>query len=120
MKKIASLLLAAGLLVSVATMAQGGGGQRQPMTVPERVTRTIERLKPELSLDEKQVKDIEPVYTEFYTEMDKLRGSGQMPSPEQRQKLADARDEKLKKILSADQMKKLKEMEEQMRQRRPQ
>jgi hypothetical protein len=75
-------------------------------------------LKPELNLTDQQTKDLDPVYTEFYTEVDKLRASGN-PTPEDRQKLMAARDEKLKKILSEEQMKKLKEIEDQMRQRRP-
>lgn len=95
------------------------GPPRQPPPIPERVSRTIERLKPELSLTEKQVKDLDPIYTEFYTEMDKMRASGEPPTPEARKKLTDGRDEKLKKVLSEEQMKKLKEIEEQMRQRRP-
>ena len=98
-------------------MAQGP--ERQPMPVEERVKRTMERLKPELELTEQQEKDMTPVYTTFYTEMDKLRSGGERPTPEARQKVSDARDEQLKKILSEAQMKKLKELEEQMRQRRP-
>jgi hypothetical protein len=98
-------------------MAQGP--ERQPMPVEERVKRTMERLKPELELTEQQEKDMTPVYTTFYTEMDKLRSGGERPTPEARQKVTDARDEQLKKILNEAQMKKLKEIEEQMRQRRP-
>lgn len=105
------------LLMSSQLMAQDG--PRQPLPVPERVARTIERLQPELNLTETQVKSITPIYTDYYTEMDKLRVGGERPTPEARQKLIDTRDEKLKKILSEEQMNKLKELEEQMRQRRP-
>jgi periplasmic protein CpxP/Spy len=119
MKNMKGWLLVLCVWTAVASMAQNG--PRQPMPVPDRVARTIERLKPELLLTEKQIKEIEPVYTEFFTESDKLRAGGERPSPEARQKLTDARDEKLKKILSEEQFKKLKELEEQMRQqRRPQ
>ncbi|MCU0334429.1 MAG: hypothetical protein MUF62_05180 [Chitinophagaceae bacterium] len=117
MKTLRVLSLAIAILMGTQLLAQDG--PRQPMPVADRVARTIERLKPELKLSEAQVKDITPVYTDFYTEMDKLRGGGERPSPEARQKLVDARDEKLKKMLSEEQMKKLKELEEQMRQRRP-
>jgi hypothetical protein len=116
MKTIKTMLMFCGIALSLSTMAQDG--PRQPMPVPDRVARTIERLKPELNLTEPQVKDLNPVYTEFYTEMDKLRAAGQPPSPEARQKLTDDRDVKLKKILSEEQFKKLKELEEQMRQQR--
>jgi hypothetical protein len=76
-------------------------------------------LKPELTLTEQQQKDMLPVYTEFYTSMKALRDAGQ-PAPEDRQKLLTSRNEKLQKILSADQMKKLAEFEEKMRQQRKQ
>ena len=115
MKKIPFLIAGLFSLMTIITFAQQG--PRQPMPIPERVQRTIERLKPELNLTEQQVKDLDPVYTEFYSELDKLRAAGN-PTPEDRQKLTASRDEKLKKILSEEQMKKLKEIEEQMRQRR--
>jgi len=117
MKKLLFLSLVLSLAGSLTAMAQGP--ERQPMPVEERVKRTMERLKPELELTEQQEKDMTPVYTTFYTEMDKLRSGGERPTPEARQKVSDARDEQLKKILSEAQMKKLKEIEEQMRQRRP-
>jgi hypothetical protein len=116
MKMIKSMLMLCGIVFSMTAIAQDG--PRQPMPVPDRVARTIERLKPELNLTEPQVKELDPVYTEFYTEMDKLRAGGQQPTPEARQKLTDSRDVKLKKILSEEQFKKLKELEEQMRQQR--
>lgn len=114
MKKMKSWLLALGVMLSVASFAQGP----QQMPIADRVARTIERLKPELSLTDTQVKDMEPVYTDFYTELDKMRAGGERPSPEAREKLINTRDEKLKKILSEDQFKKLKELEEKMRQQR--
>lgn len=114
------IILAAILAVSSFTtvMAQ----DRQQVPVEERVKKTIERIKPELTLTEQQEKDITPVYTDYYNAMTKLREAGTRPSPEDRKKLTDERDEKLKKVLSEDQMKKLKELEEKMMQerRRPQ
>jgi hypothetical protein len=117
MKMIKSMLMFCGIVFSMSAISQDA--PRQPMPVPDRVARTIERLKPELNLTEPQAKELDPVYTEYYTEMDKLRAGGQQPTPEARQKLTDARDVKLKKILNEEQFKKLKELEEQMRQRRP-
>ena len=115
MKKLTWLFATIFSFTSFISLAQ----PPQQMPVEDRVKRTIDRLKPELSLTDKQVIDITPVYTEYYTEMDKLRAAGN-PTPEDRQKLTAARDEKLKKILSEDQMKKLKELEDQMRQQRRQ
>ncbi len=116
MKKIKSWLMVCGVVLSVSAFAQDG--PRQPMPVADRVARTIERLKPELTLTEPQAKELEPIYTAYYTDMDKLREGGQQPTPEARQKLTDARDVKLKTVLSEQQFKKLKDLEEQMRQQR--
>jgi len=107
------------LLIAGMSYAQGGPGG-QPMPIPERVDRTIERLKPELSLTEQQAKDMKPIYTEFYTNLDSMRATGQRPTPEARQALTDTRNGKLKKVLSEEQMKKLAEVEAAMRQNRPQ
>lgn len=110
------IILAAMLAVSSLTtvIAQ----DRQQVPVEERVKKTIERIKPELTLTEQQEKDITPVYTDYYNAMAKLREAGTRPSPEDRKKLTDERDEKLKKVLSEEQMKKLKDLEEKMRQER--
>ena len=110
-----TLLLACSVLFSMNLLAQ----QREMPPPAERATRTVERLKPELNLTEAQAKDITPIYTNYFEGMDALRSSGERPSPEARQKLTEERDAKLKKILDEAQMKKLKELEEQMRQRRP-
>ena len=95
-------------------MAQGG--QWDPA---ERAKTTVEKLKPELNLTDQQQKDLTPVYTDFYTSMKALRDAGQ-PTPEDRQKLLSSRNEKLQKILSEDQMKKLAAYEEKMREQRRQ
>ncbi len=115
MKTLRLLLLTCSIIFSMNLMAQ----QREMPPPAERATRTIERLKPELSLTDAQAKSLEPIYTDYFKEMDALRAGGERPSPEARQKLTDDRDAKLKKILDEAQMKKLKELEEAMRQRRP-
>ncbi len=116
MKKMLFLFAA---MLTIAAGVQAQNGPRQQMPVEDRVARTIERMTTELSLTEQQAKDMNPVYTSYFTEMDKMRNGGERPTPEARQKLTETRDEKLKKILSEDQMKKLKELEAEMRQRRP-
>ena len=110
-----TLLLACSILFSMNLLAQ----QREMPPPAERATRTVERLKPELNLTDAQVKDVTPIYTSFFEGVDALRSGGQRPSPAARQKLTEDRDAKLKKVLDEAQMKKLKELEEQMRQRRP-
>ena len=119
MKKRISLALVV-LFASISfAMAQGGGGGSQ-MDPQERAKMTVEKLKPELTLTEQQEKDITPVYTEFYTSFKKLTENGTRPSQEDRQKLMGERNEKLKKILSEEQMTKLAAYEEKMRQERRQ
>lgn len=115
MKK--SILMTLLLLVSSFSVLMA---QRPQGTPEERAKRTVERIKPDLSLTEQQEKDVLPVYTEFYASMSKAMEGGERPSQEDRQKMTDARNEKLKKVLSEDQMKKLIELEEKMRQERRQ
>lgn len=115
MKK--SLILGVVLLFSCLSLVQGQGPQQRD---PEqRAKTTVERLKSELILTGQQEKDVAPIYTEYYTAMRKLFEAGR-PSPEDRQKLTAERNEKLSKILTAEQMQKLAEIEERMRQQRRQ
>ncbi len=107
------------LLAGVVALTSFGQDSRPRVSPEDRAKRTIERMKPQLSLTEQQEKDLTPIYVAFYTDQDKMRSSGERPTPEARQKMTDSRDEKLKKVLSEEQMKKMKELEEQMRQRRP-
>ena len=115
MKKLRTIFTAAAMLLAFLSHAQ----QREMPPPAERANRTVERLKPELSLTDAQVKEVTPIYTSFFEGVDALRSGGERPSPEARQKLTEERDAKLKKVLDEAQMKKLKEVEEQMRQRRP-
>jgi hypothetical protein len=118
MKKRISLAVMV-LFASISfAIAQGGGGRN--MDPAERAKSTVERLKPELTLNEQQEKDITPIYAEFYTSLKKIMDSGTRPTAEERQKLLTERNDKLQKVLSEDQMKKLAELEEKMRQERRQ
>lgn len=114
------MIVLLGLLLSaspVLTMAQGG--PRGPrLTVEERLKRIVEKMTTELSLNTQQVKGITPIFKGFFTDMEKLREGGR-PNPEDMKKVIDTRNSKLKGILSEAQMKKLKEIEEEMRKRRP-
>ncbi|WP_416439802.1 hypothetical protein [Phnomibacter sp. MR] len=106
------ILIITACCIQFAAQAQPKPGQQLP--VAERVSRTLERLKPELNLNAQQVKDMTPVYRTFYTDMDKLRSNGQQPTTEERTKLIDKRDSKLKTILQATQFAKLKALEEEV------
>ena len=117
MKKTVSLAIAFVFSAFTLLMAQGGPQQMDPA---ERAKTTVERLKPELSLTEQQEKDITPVYTAYFESFQKMMQSGERPTPEARQKMTTERNEKLKKYLSEEQMKKLAEYEEKMMQQRRQ
>ena len=115
------VVMAAVLLAGIFTTASAQDQpQRERPTIEQQVQRTIERLKPDVAFTEQQEKDVKPIFTDYYTAMQKAREGGNRPSQEDRDKWNKERDEKLAKVLSADQMTKLKAAEEKMRsQRRP-
>lgn len=100
---------------------------RQRLSVEERTKAAIEKLTP-LNLDEESKNKTSVVLKEFFEEQEKatkeFRESGNSDREvirAKRQELAAARDEKLKKIFTAEQMKKwLEEIEPSLRpQRQP-
>ncbi len=124
MKTKFSFLMVCMFAALVNINAQGGG---QPRTVEERVKTTMEKLAP-LALDKDQTAKTSVVFTDTYTAAQKKRdemmaGGGQPDRDKMReemQKLNADRDEKLKKIFTADQYKKFKdEIEATLRQRPP-
>lgn len=117
MKNTILLLLAFLFAGHTVVNAQNGGGQRR--TVEERVKRTIDRLTPELTLNDEQKGKITPVFTDFYKGIDKLRedAGGSRPDRSAFQKLATERDEKVKGILNEEQYKKYTTAMENMRNR---
>jgi len=109
MKK--QLVLAAVALFSItAVNAQGGGGgQRQ--TPEERTKATIEKMAP-LNLDADTKTKADVIIADYYNTqqkaMEEMRASGSFDRDAmmaKRKELAEARDAKLKLILTADQMK---------------
>ena len=113
------------MVAAVLTLnAQGGG---QPPTVEERVKTTMEKLVP-LALDKDQTEKTNVVFTDYYKAVQKKReemtAGGAQPDRdkmrEEVQKLNVERDEKLKKVFTADQFKKFKdEIEATLRPQRP-
>ena len=123
MKAKFSFLMACMFAALLTVNAQGG----QPKTVEERVKATMEKLAP-LALDKDQTEKTTVVFTDTYTAAQKKRdemmaGGGQPDRDKmhaEMQKLNDERDEKLKKIFTADQYKKFKdEIEPTLRPQRP-
>jgi len=117
-KLVIILLLAA----TVGVKAQQGMQQR---TVEERVKTVMDKMTPPLSLDTGQQAKTAAVFTDFYTDQDKMRAdaraSGTRPDRSVYEKMMSDRDDKLKTIFTADQFKKYKdEVEATLRPQRPQ
>ena len=120
------LLLASFALIAVfALNAQGGGMQRMP--VPERVKMVMDKLT-DFKLDKDKTALTDSAFTNYFRSQEKamqdMRAAGGQPDREKmmetRKKLADERDEKLKKIFTDEQYKKWKdEIEPTTRPQRP-
>jgi len=67
MKKVIFLLAAILYISSLSLNAQNSPLQQMP--VKDRIKHTVERMTTELSLRERQAKDLTPIYTTFYTDM---------------------------------------------------
>jgi len=128
MKKKLVLLTSFALMAVFAVNAQqgGGGGGMMRMSVPERVKMVMDKLA-DFKLDKDKSALTDSAFTNFYKGqqkmMEDMRASGQMDRDkmmEGRKKLADERDDKLKKIFTDDQFKKWKdEIEPTTRPQRP-
>jgi hypothetical protein len=122
------LLIASFAMMSFfAVNAQGGGGGMQRMPIPERVKMIMDKLA-DFKLDKDKTALTDSAFTSYFTSQEKamqdMRAGGGQPDREKmmetRKKLADERDEKLKKIFTGDQFKKWKdEIEPTTRPQRP-
>jgi len=126
MKKL-SLMLLALVALAFTVKAQPGGFQRR--TVEERVASIHAKLDSAFKLDAAKQAEVDSAFATAYRAQDAKRqemmSGGTRPDREtmmaEMQKITDARDEKLKTILSADQFKTWKEViEPSMRPQRPQ
>ena len=127
MKKILLFSTLALLSFSAVNAQGGGGGGMQRMTVPERVKLVMDKLA-DFKLDKDKTALTDSAFTEYYRGGQKMReeamaGGGQPDRDAMREKmkkLADERDEKLKKIFTDEQYKKWKdEIEPTTRPQRP-
>jgi len=122
MKKIVfiltSLLLGASLLADAQSR-----GPRQKLTPEQRATRMVEHLHRDLQLTEKQQQDLKLWFTQSYT---RQQENFQKYSTEREgmreaiRKDREATEAKLKKVLTAEQYKKYKDIEAKRRQERQQ
>ena len=125
MKKQLFLSLLAIVAAAGSLMAQG---DMQQKTSSERATEITAKLKTELTLTSEQEPKVAKAFEDYYTTMQKLREEMRAAGTVDRERMKDnmqrvstVRDDKLKAILTEDQMKKwTNEVEPAMRsQRKP-
>jgi periplasmic protein CpxP/Spy len=124
MKAKMSLLALLMIAVTCFTYAQGGGGFQMP-SAEERTKSVMEKLG-DLKLDKDQTVKTDSVFANFYRgqakKFEEMRAGGGGDREAMRaemEKMTTDRDDKLKKVWSADQFKKFKdEIEPTLRQRR--
>jgi len=124
MKTKMSLLAVLLFAVSCITYAQGGGGFQMP-SAEERTKTVMEKLG-DLKLDKDQTSKTDTIFATYYRaqakKFEEMRAGGQVDREAMRtemEKMSADRDDKLKKVWSADQFKKFKdEIEPTLRQRR--
>lgn len=104
------VLIAIAALVGVGTINAQGGFQRR--TIEERVKSVHEKLDSAFKLDAAKMTQVDSIFTSFYktadAAIDEMRASGNFDRDARmakNQELAAARDEKLKKVFTEDQMK---------------
>jgi periplasmic protein CpxP/Spy len=124
MKAKMSLLTFLMFAVTSIMYAQGGGFQMP--SAEERTKSTMEKLA-DLKLDKDQTTKTDTIFANFYRaqakKFEEMRAGGGQPDREamraEMEKMNADRDDKLKKVFSADQFKKFKdEIEPTLRQRR--
>ena len=115
--KVALLAMLMSGSVLLATAQPGGGMQRR--TPEELSKRVVDTLTTIFKLDQPKQTEVQTVFTDFYKTMQSAMQSGTRPEASEREKWMGVRDEKLKKILTAEQFKKYKDdIEPAMRMRR--
>lgn len=98
-------------ILSLVTLSSGYA-QQGGRTVEERVKDVMAKLTPALKLNAVQSAATDSVYTSYYAGFEKMREqmqSGVRPDRSVMDKMTGERDEKLKKIFTAEQYKKFKE-----------
>jgi hypothetical protein len=116
------LILAFAIMVSTLSFAQTG--EKEKMTPQQRIDKQLKEMTTSLNLSEKQQGEVKAVLTEQANkrakkreEMKAAKDRGEKPSDEQRAEMKKnmideqlAMKTKMKKILSEDQQKKLREI----------
>ena len=95
-----------------------GPGARERMTPEQRTEKRVERLTKELSLNDKQQKEVKDLFASQEDNMQKMRMDNKDKKADNREAMMqkmkvdrDAQDAKMKSILTADQYKKYTELQ---------
>lgn len=107
------IVLLAGMSLVQAQPPQGGGPQMDPGRMAQMQT---ERMTTDLSLNEKQQKDVKAINEKYAKKMGEIFQSGQGQGDWQAirtkfEEMNNQKNEELKKVLTADQYKKYEELE---------
>jgi protein CpxP len=113
MKKQILIAAVAALFSVTAVNAQGGGGNFQRRTPEERLKPIHEKIDSAFKLDAAKMKQVDDIFLNSFKDSDKkmddMRAGGGTFDRDAwntaRQKMTDERNEKLKAVLTADQMK---------------
>lgn len=100
------------MILFAAFIITNGQAIMQRPTVEERTKRIVDTITTVLKLDQTQQTQAQTTFTDYYKESDKLREAvqaGTLPEKSQFEKLTTDRDEKLRKFLNPDQLKKFKD-----------
>jgi len=112
------------ILFAIVTKAQQPGKPPEPPSIDERMKRVTEQLKNDLNLDNKQQAVLYEAFKKFFYAADEVRKPDSPPPPPPppdpkvkaaMEKLENARDEEIKKVLTPDQYQKYKEAAKKMR-----
>lgn len=109
---------------------------QQKKVIDEKVAQVHEKFASELKMENAKLAEVDEIFTDFYTQQERIRENIQKPATtpslaqgfagqdfqnvrKQNENIINYRDEKLKRVLSADQFKKWKdEIEPSLRSRR--
>lgn len=111
MKKIASALLALGIVIVVKAQQPPSGQPPKPPSVEDRIKHTTEVLQNDVQLSSAQKAAVQSAFKNFFTAADQLRKDNPPPPPPPpdpkvkaaMDKLVAERDEAVKKVLTAAQ-----------------
>lgn len=111
MKRKNLMLGFAALLFSATLIAQPQGGKEKGLTPEEKAAKQTTKMTETLQLNEKQQSEVKDINLRFVTQADEIKDKYEKMMREELKLAKETRDAELKEVLSADQFKKLKQMQ---------